>query len=95
MLRRKLALQQELHRPRWGSDVDRVLRRCLLLNRWDRSSPGDIETVARFVGKPYEDIEERLEQLGNDDPPLMRMGSTLVCGIAGGCVARGWRPPST
>ena len=75
VLRRKLALQPELYRPRWGSDVDRVLRRCLLLNRWDRSRPGDIETVARFVGKPYEDIEERLEQLRNDDPPLMRMRS--------------------
>lgn len=75
VLRRKLALQPELHRPRWGETADRVLRRCLLLNRWDRSSPGDIETVERSVGKPYEDIEERLEQLGNDDPPLMRMGS--------------------
>lgn len=77
VLRRKLALKPELHRPRWGQNADRVLRRCLLLNRWDRSNPGDIETVTRFVGQPYdyEDLEERLERLVGDDPPLMRMGS--------------------
>lgn len=74
-LRRRLALKPEMHQPPWADPPDRVLRRCLMMNRWDRSSDSDVETVQRFVGKPHEAIEEQLEQLRDVDPPLMRAGS--------------------
>ena len=74
-LRRKLARQPETYQPHWADGTDRVLRRCLMMNRWDRSSDSDVETVQRFVGKSHEAIEEHLEQLGGVDPPLMRAGS--------------------
>ena len=74
-LRREMAVRRELHLPGWAGEVDAMLRRCLLLNRWDRSSAGDIEVVSCFVGKPYSWVEERLEQLGGHDPPFLRTGS--------------------
>ena len=77
-LRRRLALQPELYQPGWSGDNDATLRRCLLLNRWDRSSEGDVQAVQRFVGKSYLEIEERLERVTRfegGDPPLMRTGS--------------------
>ena len=74
-LRRKLALKPETYQPHWADATDRVLRRCLMMNRWDRSSESDVETVQRFVGKSHEAIEEHLERLGGVDPPLMRAGS--------------------
>ena len=77
-LRRRLALQPERHIPEWSAQIDTGLRRCLLLNRWDRSSEGDVGAVQRFVRKNYLEIEERLEHLArfeDGDPPLMRTGS--------------------
>lgn len=71
-LRRELAVKRELHRPSWAADIDGQLRRCLLLNRWDGNTPGDVELVARYVGRPYPDVQERLETFGGDDPPMLR-----------------------
>ena len=73
-LRRQLAVRRELHLPGWANDMDAVLRRCLLLNRWDRTSAGDIEILERFTGTPHSRVEERLEQLGGNDPPFLRTG---------------------
>lgn len=77
-LRRKLALQPARHQPAWSNEIDAAIRRCLLLNQWDRSNEGDVEAVQRLVGKSYLEIEERLEHLTRfegSDPPLMRTGS--------------------
>lgn len=77
-LRRRLAFQPERYQPEWSTQNNVALRRCLLLNRWDRSSEGDVAAVQRFVGKSYLEIEEGLERLARfegGDPPLMRTGS--------------------
>ncbi len=74
-LRRELAVKRELHRPSWAADIDGMARRCLLLNRWDGRTPGDVEIVERYVGKPYSDVQERLEGFGGDDPPMLRFGA--------------------
>ena len=71
-LRRELAAKREMHLPKWVADIDGMLRRCLLLNRWDGTTPGDVEIVERYVGRPYSDVQERLEAFGGDDPPLLR-----------------------
>ena len=71
-LRRELAVKRELHLPGWVADIDGQLRRCLLLNRWDGNTPGDVEIVERYVGRPYSDVQERLETFGKDDPPMLR-----------------------
>lgn len=71
-LRRELAVKRELHLPGWVADIDGMLRRCLLLNRWDGRTPGDVEVVERYVGRPYSDVQERLEAFGGDDPPMQR-----------------------
>ncbi|MDE0652061.1 MAG: hypothetical protein OXI26_00205 [bacterium] len=71
-LRRELAVKPELHLPCWAADIDGLLRRCLLLNRWDSRTPGDVEIVERCVGRPYSDVQERLETFGENDPPMLR-----------------------
>ena len=71
-LRRELAVKRELHLPGWAADIDGLLRRCLLLNSWDGTTPGDVEIVERLVGRPYADVQERLEAFGGDDPPMLR-----------------------
>ena len=77
-LRRRLALQPALHRPGWVDAADFTLRRCLLLNKWNRDSEGDIDVVQRFAGMPYREVEQRLERAARielSDRPLMRTGS--------------------
>ena len=77
-LRRRLALQPARCQPDWSTQNDAALRRCLLVNRWDRSNEGDVAAVQRLVGKSYLEIEERLERFGRfeaGDPPMMRTGS--------------------
>lgn len=71
-LRRELAVKRELHLPRWAADTDSVLRRCLLLNRWDGAWTGDAEIVESFVGRTYSQVQERLEAFAGDDPPMQR-----------------------
>ena len=72
-LRRRLAVQPELHQPAWAAkSVDRTLRRSLLLNSWSQRSDGDADMVERFVGSSHDDVVEMLHSLtGASEPPML------------------------
>lgn len=73
-LRRSLAKQPELHRPRWASDrIDRTIRRSLLLGGWDQRE-GDRQAVEKFMGHPYESVTETLSGLDPGDAPMVSTG---------------------
>ncbi len=77
-VRRHYARQPGLFRPSWVRDGARkALRRGLLLNRWNHTQLSDRQIVERFVGRPYETVEEELNQFaahGGDDPPFALVG---------------------
>lgn len=74
-LRRHLAVNPEMHRPRWATgSVEKILRRSLLLHSWDQSRDGDRETVERFVGHMHDEVDETLSRLGSGDAPMILTG---------------------
>ncbi len=74
-LRRSLAKQPELHRPRWASDrIDRTIRRSLLLGGWDQRREGDRQAVEKFMGHPHESVTETLSGLDPGDAPMVSTG---------------------
>ena len=71
-LRRRLAVNPELHRPSWaGSHIDSTMRRSLLLNSWNETSEGDRRVVERFVGYSYGEATEALRRLDPGDAPMI------------------------
>ncbi len=71
-LRRRLAVNPELHRPSWaGSHIDSTMRRSLLLNSWNETSEGDRRVVERFVGCSYGEATEALRRLDPGDAPMI------------------------
>ena len=72
-LRRRLSIKPEIHRPTWGTgQIDKALRRCLLLNSWSERSPGDCRIVERYVGRTHGEVRELLADIPhNDTPPLI------------------------
>lgn len=77
-LRRHLAVNPEVHRPRWATGaVEETLRRSLLLHGWDQSRDGDREIVERFVGRPHDEVAETLNGLAgldSGDAPMILTG---------------------
>ena len=74
-LRRNLAVNPELHRPRWATGpVAEALRRSLLLHGWDQNRDGDREIVERFVGHPHNEVAETLDGLDSGDAPMILTG---------------------
>ncbi len=72
-LRRRLATSPALYTPDWARGaIGPTLRRGLLLNRWNRTSEGDREIVARLFDQPYERVEEDLGHTDASigDPPF-------------------------
>jgi len=69
-LRRLLAVQPELHRPEWAKSATVEVRRCTLLQAWNRNRAADQAAVERLVGHSYSNVEERLHLLGraHEDP---------------------------
>ena len=67
-LRRRLALNPEMHRPDWVSD--RSVRRLLLVGRWHTRSAGDTQLLENFVGYPHEDLVDLLHAT-EPDPPMV------------------------
>lgn len=77
-LRRNLAAKPELHQPTWARPpISRLVRGCLLAGTWHDSTPGDRDALARFVGRPYDELREDLELLAAEaDPVIIRVGAT-------------------
>lgn len=77
-LRRHLAVNPEVHRPRWATGpVEETLRRSLLLHGWDQSRDGDREIVERFVGRPHDEVAETLNGIAgleSGDAPMILTG---------------------
>ena len=74
-LRRRVAVQPELHRPAWAiGQTDKMLRRCLLLHSWDQSNESDRLIVERFVGCSHDDAVEALYGLADGEAPMILTG---------------------
>ena len=74
-LRRHLAVNPEVHRPRWATGpVEKALRRSLLLHGWDQSRDGDREIVECFVGRPHDEVAETINSLDSGDAPMILTG---------------------
>ena len=74
-LRRRLSVEPALHVPSWATGtIDQAIRRSVLLGGWNEAREGDHEIVARFVGRPYEEVTEALQQLDAGDSPMTSTG---------------------
>lgn len=74
-LRRCLAINPDVYRPRWAAGrVEEALRRSLMLNSWDQSRDGDRQIVERFVGRLHEEVAETLNKLDSGDAPIVLTG---------------------
>ena len=74
-LKRHLAVEPALHRPKWAaSPVGSTLRRSLLLGGWDDSRDGDKQIVERFVDQGYRAVTEALHQHDLGDAPMIATG---------------------
>lgn len=73
-LRRRLAKQPERHRPGWAKAATREVRRCALLQVWNRRREADQAAVEQLLGATYAEIEERLHRLRYEpDDPFIAM----------------------
>ncbi|MXZ78957.1 MAG: hypothetical protein F4086_19250 [Gemmatimonadetes bacterium] len=70
-LRRHLSADPALHTPEWAKgQIDKTLRRSLLLGGWNESRKGDREVVERFTGHPADAVAEALRQFDLGDAPM-------------------------
>lgn len=73
-LRRRLAVQPELHRPDWAmAPIPALLRRILLLGSWNRGIAADRDAVERMVGDRYERVEESLRSYASAGDPFVAL----------------------
>ncbi len=77
-LRRRLAVKPELHRPSWsGAPVPRMVRRLLLVGRWNESRDGDKQVVGTLLGGNYADLQDDLAgRAAAEDPIIGSAGSS-------------------
>lgn len=76
-LRRKLAMDAAILRPRWGQASEgRALLPALLAGRWDETNANDREILARLAGVDYPSIAAAITRWANEsDPPVRRVGN--------------------
>ena len=73
-LRRRLAVQPELHRPGWARPpVPMVLRRSLLVGVWHRGIAADRDAVERLIGDEYTRVEEALRAYTDVGDPFVSL----------------------
>ena len=76
VLRRRRALDPELHRPVWADarGMSDVLP-LLLAGEWNERNEHDRAAVASLADRPYGELEHALVRLGNQaDPPVRKIG---------------------
>lgn len=77
--RRRIAVKRELHRPEWAdAPVDRLVRRIVLIGRFNERSEGDRAVVSDLLGDVDNVVEELAGYTTVRDPLLVRMGATLA-----------------
>jgi hypothetical protein len=77
--RRRIARKPELLRPAWAkAPVSRLLRRALLVGRWNERSAEDVSIVSDLFGAGYESMREDIASImSTQDPLLARFGSSI------------------
>lgn len=74
-LRRHLSVDPALHTPKWAKgQIDKTLRRSLLLGGWNENRIGDREVVEQFIGLPPDAVAEELRQFDAGDAPMTSTG---------------------
>lgn len=74
-LRRHLSVDPSLHTPEWAKgQVDKTLRRSLLLGGWNEAYTGDLQIVVRFTGLSSDVVAEALRQFDAGDAPMTTTG---------------------
>ncbi len=68
-LRRRLAHHPELLAPTWSSEKDAILRRLLLVGKWQGDNANDRRILANLVGSDYAVVEARARSLSEDFVP--------------------------
>jgi hypothetical protein len=79
-LRRKLATNPELQRPKWAEPFEaRTLLPAMLIGTWDDSNNADREVISQLAGGSYEEVNATLVRWANEaDPPVRRVGNTWL-----------------
>jgi hypothetical protein len=71
-LHRVLAHNPAVSTPSWAAQPDSVRRRLLLVASWDGRSTRDRQVIADLMGRPYNELQDRLPELaGGVDIPFM------------------------
>ena len=76
--RRRIAVKRELYRPAWAArPVAQIVRRVILLGRFNARRDGDRAVVAGALGRDFAAASEELgHYLSGADPLLTRLGTT-------------------
>jgi hypothetical protein len=76
--RRRIAVKRELYQPAWAArPVAQIVRRVILLGRFNARRDGDRAAVAAALGRDFAAASEELEPyLSGADPLLARFGAT-------------------
>jgi hypothetical protein len=77
-MRRHVAQNPALHRPRWADPpVTRQVRAALLAGRWVDQSEGDKQILGELAGESYDDFREVAAELAIEaDPFIIRVGGS-------------------
>ncbi len=77
-LRRHLSVDPARHTPEWAKgQIDKTLRRSLLLGGWNESRERDRLVVERFTGLPSDAVAEALRQFDAGDAPMATTGELV------------------
>jgi hypothetical protein len=79
-LRRKLAINPELHEPTWAKpEHAREIIPALLIGQWNDTKEGDRASVTKLTGLPYENAIAIIGRWAQEsDPPIRHVGDTWL-----------------
>lgn len=77
-LRRKIAINPELHEPAWARpEHAREIIPALLLGQWNETKDGDRAAITKLTNLPYEDVIAILGRWANESDPPVRHVSNI------------------